>query len=351
MKSVEMKLDCLKQQTTNLLCGAVTTITLLLSSHAFGITYGEADCLDPLDSSTCAHRNVVSLSGFRLNDDNELVRSGSCTGSLLKKTNDMLVIITAGHCSAYFTLFSNLGLIDELGVSFDGEIQKFSPSRWTADQYVLGGKPLLYKGFGPNLNANSIQYDYGIVVFSIEDGIPVTHNGTSVDLTDIQPVTLPALGFLETLEHNIDTITNVGYGLGAVHGIPGEDPVPGGPSGVNWEPFGVRSVSESLFIGFMGKKQNLMLSSMNPAREQSGTCGGDSGGPQFVVHDDQELIVSVTSSGDSPCRATNSTARLDIDEAHDFYGKCGLNANSVEEVLHCSEGCTQINEHGICAKK
>ena len=52
--------------------------------------------------------------------------------------------------------------------------------------------------------------------------------------------------------------------------------------------------------------------SQNPAREDEGTCNGDSGSPNYIDYSgDPNVIVSVTSSGDSFCRATNIGARVD----------------------------------------
>jgi hypothetical protein len=59
--------------------------------------------------------------------------------------------------------------------------------------------------------------------------------------------------------------------------------------------------------------------SQNPAREDEGTCNGDSGSPNYIDYiGDPNVIVSVTSSGDSFCRATNIGARVDTPAAVEF---------------------------------
>ncbi len=325
---------------------------LALPFSAEAITYGEPDCDDNATNLNCAHPNTVSLSGFRLNEENVLVSLGRCSGSLLKKTDDMIIILTAGHCISSASFFLNLGILDELGVSFDAKIEKFpgDVANWPSDQYVLGGIPLLAKVFGPNINAFNLHFDYGIIAFEISDGIPITDGGDPVNLAAIDPVQLPPLGFLNNLVHNVDTMTNVGYGTGEVHGIPGEEPMPGDPSGSNFDTLGVRLVSESLYIGFMGKKRNLVLSSQNLARDNSGACGGDSGGPLFVDDNGEELIVALTSSGDSPCRATILSARLDIAESQDFIQACADDADTIADFKGCKLGCLLPNAQGVCPK-
>ncbi len=57
---------------------------------------------------------------------------------------------------------------------------------------------------------------------------------------------------------------------------------------------------------------------MNPSTGSGGTCYGDSGGPHFLGGPDSNLIVSITVTGDAPCRATDVTYRLDTESARAF---------------------------------
>ena len=59
-----------------------------------------------------------------------------------------------------------------------------------------------------------------------------------------------------------------------------------------------------------------MLNINVDATGEGGQCFRDSGGPQFI-HDTRR-IVSVTSHGDTVCRATNVNARLDTAAARAF---------------------------------
>ena len=51
-----------------------------------------------------------------------------------------------------------------------------------------------------------------------------------------------------------------------------------------------------------------------------GTCFGDSGGPHFLGGTASNLQVSLTVTGDSACRATDKTYRLDTPSAREFLG-------------------------------
>ena len=55
---------------------------------------------------------------------------------------------------------------------------------------------------------------------------------------------------------------------------------------------------------------------MNPATGDGGTCYGDSGGPHFM--DDTNMVLSLTVTGDAPCRATDVTYRLDTESARSY---------------------------------
>lgn len=51
---------------------------------------------------------------------------------------------------------------------------------------------------------------------------------------------------------------------------------------------------------------------------------GDSGGPHFLGGMESNLIVSLTVTGDSMCRATDLTYRLDTASAQEFLSRFGL---------------------------
>jgi secreted trypsin-like serine protease len=57
--------------------------------------------------------------------------------------------------------------------------------------------------------------------------------------------------------------------------------------------------------------------SQNPATGSSGTCYGDSGGPQFL----DGLLVSITITGDGLCKSTNVDQRLDTENVQAFLAQ------------------------------
>ena len=58
---------------------------------------------------------------------------------------------------------------------------------------------------------------------------------------------------------------------------------------------------------------------MNPAKDDGGTCYGDSGGPNFLG--DTNIIAAITITGDAVCRSTNVVYRLDTESARAFLGQ------------------------------
>lgn len=124
------------------------------------------------------------------------------------------------------------------------------------------------------------------------------------------PVDLAPAGILDGL-HDAHILqgrkfTAVGYGQEVGFG--------GGPP-VFTDPY-VRRAAESEFLA-LGPAYVVL--SQNPAREDGGTCYGDSGGPSFLRLDDgREVVAAVTVTGDTVCRATNVDARVDTGSARAF---------------------------------
>lgn len=325
------------------------------AAPAAAITYGEPDCLDNAANLGCLHPNTVSVSGFRApreGEDVDAVSFGRCSGSLLAKDDERVIILTAGHCVSFFIAGIQDGTLIDVGVSFDAlierDIPEISATSWSPEQYVLGGTPVLPEEYGPQgLNAFNVQFDYGIVVLPVPPGGLTTHGGQVVDLTGIEPVTLPLPGFLTTIADVQDPpiFTAVGYGTGEAHKRPGEGGNKGGA--VNrTDTLGVRLFTTgTAFISFLGPNMNLMMGAQNPARNTSGTCGGDSGGPMFYDDGGIELQVAITSSGDSICRASAIMARTDTPEVQAFLG-CALSAATLAGIEAC--GCTEVDSQGEC---
>jgi len=318
--------------------------------EATAITYGQPDCIS---GAPCKYPNTVSLSGFRQprqGEGTEPVSFLRCSGSLLDYVpGDRFVILTAGHCaSAYLAGLQDGSLID-VGVSFDPVITRDvsqDNALWTPAQYILGGQPVLNVDYGPSANASNVQFDYAVIVFKVPSVGPImTHGGSPVDISGIEPVQLPDEGFLDGRVSATTPLllTAVGYGTGEAHNKPGDGGNAGGVVN-DLSKLGVRWVTAlTSAFHFMGPEGNLLFGSQNPARGNEGTCGGDSGGPLFFNDFGTKLEVGITSSGDAICRATSIIARTDSTRAVAFLS-CVL--MPPVDVFAC--GCTAVKSQGQC---
>jgi hypothetical protein len=72
------------------------------------------------------------------------------------------------------------------------------------------------------------------------------------------------------------------------------------------------------FSGFNALNGGYLRLSQNPSTGNGGTCFGDSGGPNFLNYNGKRILAAITITGDSVCRSTNVTYRLDIESARRF---------------------------------
>ena len=134
-------------------------------------------------------------------------------------------------------------------------------------------------------------------------------------VTGIAPASLPPLGYLDTAGLRQSTrLTTVGYGTQ-------EQQTGGGP------PSFPDTTRRGYGIGgFNSLTPEWISMSQVAARGDSGACYGDSGGPTFLgaAPADGDTVVAVTSTGDTPCYATNVSARTDTPSARAFLAGFGL---------------------------
>jgi hypothetical protein len=213
-----------------------------------------------------------------------------CSGTLI--TPD--VFLTASHCTQYFT-----NVLEPQGytayVSFDKSIP-------FGDLTTTKTKLYAVESVVTNPNYNQSQSDSGdIGVLILESNV-----------RGITPATLPECGLLDRLVEQNGlkgaVFTNAGYGLqnrvvgGGVPYYQDMNPIP-------------RMYSFSSFNSLNGGYIRL---SQNPSTGSGGTCFGDSGGPNFLTVDGQQILVSITITGDAVCRSTNVAYRLDTVSAQAF---------------------------------
>jgi Trypsin len=195
-----------------------------------------------------------------------------CSGTLISPT----VFLTAAHCTAPLQAMG----LDRALVTFDQVATKYSvflPGRMYTSPYFNQRK--------------SDPRDIAVVVLdSPVDGVT--------------PAALPTAGLLDGMDLRNTRFTPVGYGAN------GWVPAQGGPL---FSIDGTRRVASSSFNALTPAWLKM---SQNPAHGDSGTCYGDSGGPNFIGTSD--VIAAITITGDAVCRATNVAYRLDTPYAQWF---------------------------------
>lgn len=214
-----------------------------------------------------------------------------CSGTLITPN----VFLTASHCTEFFT--SSLAPQGYTAyVSFDKLIpfgnKTTSKTKLLAVSYVV-----------TNPNYNQSQSDTGDI------GVLILQS----NVRGITPATLPTCGLFDQLAAQDlldDTIfTNAGYGLqnrvvgGGVPYFQDANPIP-------------RMYS---FSSFNALNNTFIRLSQNPSTGNGGTCFGDSGGPNFLTVNGQQIIGSITITGDAVCRSTNVAYRLDTPSAQNFF--------------------------------
>jgi V8-like Glu-specific endopeptidase len=264
-----------------LLCAMVTVAVFITPPRVSAITYGFVD-------TTNAYSNTGVF----------LVKSPTtgeifpiCSGTLIAPD----VFLTASHCTEFYTQdLAPLGYTAY--VSFDKSVP-FGNLTTNKTKLI----PVLEVVTNPNYNQS--QSDSGdIAVLLVSER----------DTRGITPATLPTAGLLDELADQNGlhgaVFTAAGYGLqnrvvgGGVPFFQNRNPVP-------------RMFSFSTFDALNNYYLRL---SQNPATGDGGTCFGDSGGPIFLDVDGTQTLVAITITGDSVCRATNVTYRLDTDSAREF---------------------------------
>ena len=270
------RLVCFIALTLSLVVGSL----LLVSPKTSAITFGFVD-------SSNTFKNVGAF----------IVKSPTtgeifpiCSGTMITAN----VFLTASHCTAFYTQ----DLAPEGFVAFVSLDNSIPFGSLTTSKTTL--LPVAHVVTNPNFNqAQSDPGDIGVLILE-------------KNVKGVTPAVLPSCGLFDQLQAqnglNDATFTNAGYGLqnrvagGSVPFFQDINPVP-------------RMFSFSNFRSLGGAFMRL---SQNPSTGDGGTCFGDSGGPNFLTVNGQQLIVSITITGDAVCRSTNTVYRLDTAAAQGF---------------------------------
>ena len=252
---------------------------LLVSPRASAITYGFVD-------SNNTFRNTGAF--IVKTTDGQIFPI--CSGTMITPN----VFLTAAHCTSFYTQ----ELAPEGDVAYVSLDQSIPFGALTSSKTEL----LSVAHVVSNPNYNQAQSDSGDIGVLILDR----------NVRGVTPATLPSCGLLDQLAAQnglkTATFTNAGYGVqnrvvgGGVPFFQDLNPVP-------------RMFS---FSGFNSLNGGYMRLSQNNSTGNGGTCFGDSGGPNFLTLNGQQLIVSITITGDTACRSTNVVYRLDTVSAQGF---------------------------------
>jgi len=204
--------------------------------------------------------------------------SSYCSGTLIAPD----VLVTAAHCAIDFPNSSRVQ------VSFDLEPLKTG--------HFVSGVLIPNPNYHPN---QSDPHDIAVVLLDRPQ-------------ERITPARLPTMGLLDELAKlkilESQAFTAVGYGEV-------RETKTGG-----WSALEFSGTRQGLQFEFRRTQQSLGAPLAESAT-QDGACYGDSGGPIFWGGTASNIVVATTITGDSVCRATNVTYRLDTQSAREFLGQ------------------------------
>jgi secreted trypsin-like serine protease len=250
---------------------AVVALFATAAAPAGAITFGQPD--------GSLHPQVGALLADY--DDESPGPDVLCTGTLIAPS----VFLTAGHC----TDFLESEDIAQVWVTFATAYDEDS----AAPAGILSGTYVTHPDYGySGKGGRSDPHDIAVVLLDS----PV---GTT-------PAQLPAAGLLDRLDLRSRTFTAVGYGT--VREIKTTGP----------HAFFFDAVRRYALQSFLSLQKSWLTLNMNPSTGNGGTCYGDSGGPHFLGGVTSNLLVSITVTGDSMCRASDKTYRLDTASARAF---------------------------------
>lgn len=247
----------------------VSMAALLLVTPVLAITFGELDGEQ--------HPNVGALLVAWPYPDGPV--DIVCTGTLISPT----VFLTAAHC---------VNWMPGAGIPAAGVYVTF-------DSVYEIGVSSSYSG------TYHVNPNYGHDMANLNDVAVIV---LDEPITSIIPASLPPAGLLDEMKAagalKGHPFLTVGYGTV-------RDDKTGGFHPLYWE--GARRFTTGTYNALT---KSWLKISMNPATGDGGTCYGDSGGPHFLG--DSDMVVSLTVTGDAPCRASDVTYRLDTESARSY---------------------------------
>jgi hypothetical protein len=253
---------------------AAIVAALVSAAPALAITFGQPD--------GNGHPTVGALIARLHDEEGTLVPI--CSGTMVSER----VFLTAGHCTFLPDVFFGPGNYD-LGATFLSDLTPLDATD------LMFGEGHTHPAFFPNAPTGSRKaVDIGVVVLGSDPGVGASQ--------------LPPVGLLDEIDLGSASFTTVGYGDVREEKTKGPNALQ--PNVLRR--FAVHSASHV--------NDSWLKLSGNPSLGDGGTCLGDSGGPNFLGagSGETDIIVSVTSHGDTYCRSTDWTARVDAPDALSF---------------------------------
>lgn len=278
---------------------AIGAMVLSGVGTALGIVYGEPDGdAHPYVGSMVIHIPDGARGEDHPDKGEPAIYQQWCSGTLLDGSDGNDVFLTAAHCVADLeTLIPAIWGVAyedaEVLVTFDSEIEGAASSYHEPTNITW--HPLYgTHGMADLYDVAVMEFDKTVTVKADEDGHTYGE--------------LPDFGLLDEMKQDgvlrDQLFEAVGYGTvretrrGAFNAI-------------------LNNVERrSAVQSFSSLTKAWITFSMNEATGDGGTCYGDSGGPHFRLGTNQ--LVSVTVTGDTVCKATDKTYRLDTTSAISF---------------------------------
>src|SRR6476660_8126440 len=208
-----------------------------------------------------------------------------CSGTLVSPT----IFLTASHCTAFLESDPRPDY-----VTFDDTAIEPFPSA------LIAATPLTNPAY-----RSGVRDDVSAMILST----PVT--------TIAAAALPPRVGYLDKLGlKQSSKLTVVGYGTS-------QKVIVKGAKGPQFPFSGDRGYGIGTFNALTPQWLKM---SQNAAHGDSGACYGDSGGPTFLgaAPNDGDVVLAVTSTGDTPCYSTNVASRTDSPSARAFLSTFGL---------------------------
>lgn len=261
-------------------------LALAIAIPVAAITYGEPDV---------GEHPYVGLIAFYDAEGEFIWR---CSGTLLSPT----FMLTAGHCTAPDP---DNGTPVSARVYFDETIYYDPVADDYTNPYYLG-TPITH----PNYDWSQLPEHYDIGAVLMVEAVPgITEFGE-----------LPTQGIMDEVGSKSAKrkviVTSVGYGVNDLH-----------PDEISLR---TRYQAQSFLINLINASTDgwNIMSSNNPGQwtgseeyTTGGTCFGDSGGPVFLGDSESDLVVGITSFGNSACAGADFSWRVDIQASREFLSQ------------------------------